>query len=168
MVELTPRVSQETEMKYRMRNLIAVAGVVAVPLLATASDFGGGWMRDKDTGTLYYSLAAEPGRHHQAGAVGHQSGSLNSFGGGWAQDRNTGTLYYTLAPEHGQHQAGTDGHQSGNLNSFGGGWVQDRITGTIYYSSAHDVSQGTESAGRQAAVSKAEGEWAHEPVSRTF
>ncbi len=155
-------------MKYRMMmNLIAGAGMVATPLLAAASDFGGGWKQDKDTGTLYYSLAPEHGRH-QAGTDGHRSGNLNSFGGGWVQGKDTGTLYYSLAPEHGRHQAGTDGHQSGNLNSFGGGWVQDRVTGTIYYSRAHDVSHGTESADRQSAVSKAEGGRAYEPVRRTF
>ena len=52
-------------MKYRMMmNLIAGAGMVATPLLAAASDFGGGWKQDKDTGALYYSLA--PGRSRRA------------------------------------------------------------------------------------------------------
>lgn len=94
-------------MKYRMMmNLIAGAGMVATPLLAAASDFGGGWKQDKDTGTLYYSLAPEHGRH-QAGTDGHRSGNLNSFGGGWVQDRVTGTIYYSRAHDvsHGTESA---------------------------------------------------------------
>jgi hypothetical protein len=85
-------------MKYQtMINMIAGAGLVLGPLSVAASGFGGGWMRDKDTGTLYYSLAPTPERHPTA-SHGQQSEQLNSFGGGWVQDKVSGTAYYLHMP----------------------------------------------------------------------
>jgi hypothetical protein len=150
-----------------MMNVIAGAGLVVTPLAVTASDFGGGWMQDKHTGTIYYSHAPEHGQN-QVSSAGHRPGDLNSFGGGWVQDKHTGTISYSLAPEHGQKQASSAGHRSGDLNSFGGGWVQDKHTSTIYYSRAHDASQDPVAGGSQGMMSRSEGGWANEPVKRNF
>ena len=83
-------------MKYRMlMNVMVGAGLVTAPLLVTASGFGGGWMHNKGTGTIYNSHAPDHG-HQQAAAERHQSVRLNSFGGGWVQDPVTRTLSYSL------------------------------------------------------------------------
>jgi hypothetical protein len=85
-------------MKYQtMINMIAGAGLVLGPLSVAASGFGGGWMRDKDTGTLYYSLAPTPERHPTA-SHGQKPEHLGSFGGGWVQDKVSGTAYYLHMP----------------------------------------------------------------------
>jgi hypothetical protein len=112
----------------------AVTGLVAGSLNAAAAGFGGGWMQDPNTGTLYYSHASD-GRLHAASDAGHSKGHQNSFGGGWVQDRHTNTLSYSRAPEVGQWHADSEKVQ---LNSFGGDWVHDRNTGTLSYSPAAD------------------------------
>jgi len=86
--------------KQAMINIIAGAGLVLGPVSVMASGFGGGWVQDKDTGTLYYSLAPTHERH-QAYSDAQQGKHLSSFGGGWMQNKDTGTLYYsrTHTPE---------------------------------------------------------------------
>jgi len=115
-----------------MINVIAGTGLVLGPLSVMASDFGGGWMQDKDTGTLYYSHAPTPERSHDA-SRGVHSGKLNSFGGGWVQDKDTGTLYYSLAPTPERHQLISEKRQTKHLNGFGGGWAHDEVTLTFYH-----------------------------------
>jgi hypothetical protein len=149
-------VSKENDMKYGiLMNVMAGAGLMATPVLVMASGFGGGWMHDKDTGTLSYTLAPDHGKH-QAAAERHQSARLNGFGGGWVQDPVTRTLSYTLAPDHGKHQAAAERHQSARLNGFGGGWVQDPVTGTLSYSLAHDRTGPAADAGSHSRLGKLE------------
>ena len=122
-------------MKYlTMIKYAAVTGLVAGSLNAAAAGFGGGWMHDRNTGTLYYSHASD-GRLHAASSAGHSKVHQNSFGGGWVQDPDTGTLSYSRSSDMGQRYA-TSGE--GRLNSFGGGWVHDSHTGTLSYSPAGD------------------------------
>ena len=52
--------------KQTMINIIAGTGLVLGPVSVMASGFGGGWMQDKDTGTLYYSHTQTPERHKVA------------------------------------------------------------------------------------------------------
>lgn len=86
-------------MKYPMMiKLIAVTGLVVAPLNAMASGFGGGWMQDKTTGTIYYSRAPSPERQQAASDAQPSNQRLNGFGGGWVQDKHTNTLSYH--PEH--------------------------------------------------------------------
>ena len=77
--------------------LVAATGLVLGSLNAAASGFGGGWVQDKNTGTIYNSLATTPERHHASHDKMHGGGHMNSFGGGWVQDKNTGTIYYSHA-----------------------------------------------------------------------
>ena len=98
-------------MKYRsMIKVIAGAGLAAGSMSVLASGFGGGWMQDRDTGTLYYSLAPTPPQQPSASS-GHQKERLNSFGGGWVQDRNTGTLTY-LHSHTDPHASKADGNST--------------------------------------------------------
>ena len=80
------------------RTMISVAAGIALvvgPLSATATEFGGGWMRDKNSGTLYNSNA--PTVEQQKTTASTYS-YRNDFGGGWAHDKNSGTIYYSNAP----------------------------------------------------------------------
>jgi hypothetical protein len=110
-------------------SLIAATGMAAPALSALASGFGGGWMHDKHTGTLSWTLAPEPVRHQ--GDSGNARQKLNSFGGGLVQDKSSGTLYSTRVP---QLERQADGHgEAGRPNSFGGGWVKDKSSNTLSY-----------------------------------
>ncbi len=83
------------EMKHqKMIKLIVMTGLVLGPLYATASSFGGGWVQNKATGTLYYSLAPTPDRQQLAADRQAPKSHTNGFGGGWAHDKATGTLSY--------------------------------------------------------------------------
>ena len=120
-----------------MINLIAGIGLVAAPLAAMSSDFGGGWKLDKNTGTLYNPNHApvETQSSHSHGNR-HAESNLNSFGGGFVQDKTTGTSYYSLAGKN-RSKSSSDAahrHAENKPNSFGGGLVQDMTTGTTYYS----------------------------------
>jgi hypothetical protein len=110
-------------------SLIAATGMAAPALSALASGFGGGWMHDKHTGTLYSTLAPEPVRHQ--GDSENAGQKLNSFGGGLVQDKYSGTLYSTQSPQMGR-QADSHG-KTGGPNSFGGGWVKDKSSNTLSY-----------------------------------
>ena len=129
-------------MKYPMMiKLIAVTGLVVAPLNAMASGFGGGWMQDKTTGTIYYSGAPSPERQQAVSDRQQPVQHLNSFGGGWVQDKTTSTIYYSRAPSPERQQAASDAQPSNQrLNGFGGGWVQDKHTNTLSYHPEHDAS----------------------------
>ena len=110
-------------------SLIAATGMAAPALSALASDFGGGWIHDKHTGTLSWTLAPESVRHQ--GDSENAGQKLNNFGGGLVQDRYTGTVYSSQAPQL-ERQADFHG-EAGRPNSFGGGWVQDKSSNTLSY-----------------------------------
>jgi hypothetical protein len=168
LINTTRYVSEETDMKYRMlMNMMVGAGMVTAPLLVTASGFGGGWMHNKGTGTLYYSHAPDYG-HQQAAAERHQSLRLNSFGGGWVQDPSSRTLSYSPAPDRDDQQAAAERHQSVRLNGFGGGWVQDPSSRTISYSLVHDRTVPTAAPGNHSSLSKQEGGVEPEPAKGMF
>ena len=106
-------------MKYRMlMNMMVGAGMVTAPLLVTASGFGGGWMHNKGTGTLYYSHAPDHG-HQQADAERHQSVRLNGFGGGWVHDPSSRTISYSLVHDRTVPTAAAGNHSS--LSKLEGG-----------------------------------------------
>ena len=82
-------------MKYQsMINVIAGAGLVLAPLSTMASDFGGGWVKDPNFGTTYYSNHP-PVEPSQSTAQKHSDGDKIGFGGGWVKDPNSGTTYYS-------------------------------------------------------------------------
>jgi len=74
-----------------MINVIAGISLVVGPLNAMASDFGGGLMRDKSTGTTYNSHAGYTSME-QSG-TNKANSEPNSFGGGLVQDKLTGTSF---------------------------------------------------------------------------
>lgn len=80
---------------HTMISLVAGIGLVVGPLSATASDFGGGWTRDKNSGTLMNSNAPTV---EQQQTTSSTYAKRNSFGGGWAHDPNSGTIYNSNAP----------------------------------------------------------------------
>ncbi len=110
-------------------SLIAATGMAAPALSALASDFGGGWIHDKNTGTLSWTMAPESVRNQ--GNSENAGQKPNSFGGGLVQDRYTGTVYSTQAPKV-DRQADSHG-ATGRPNSFGGGWVKDKSYNTLSY-----------------------------------
>lgn len=100
-----------------MISLVAGIGLVVGPLSATASDFGGGWTRDKNSGTLVNSKAPTVEQHQTTAS---KSTYRNSFGGGWAHHPNTGTIYNSNAPSvEKQHssasKARTESHSTGSV-----------------------------------------------------
>ena len=80
---------------HTMISLVAGIGLVVGPLSATASDFGGGWTRDKNSGTLVNSNAPTV---EQQQTTSSAYAERNSFGGGWAHNPNSGTIYNSNAP----------------------------------------------------------------------
>ena len=80
---------------YTMISLVAGIGLVVGPLSATASDFGGDWTRDKNSGTLVNSNAPTV---EQQQTTSSTYAERNSFGGGWAHNPNSGTIYNSNAP----------------------------------------------------------------------
>jgi hypothetical protein len=168
LINATRSVSKETDMKYGMlMNVMVGAGLMTAPVLVTASGFGGGWVQNPVTRTLYYSHESDRG-HQQAAAERHQSVRLNGFGGGWVQNPVTRTLSYSHESDHGHQQAAAERHQSVRLNGFGGGWVQNPVTRTLSYSLAHDRTVPVASAGSHSSLSRLEGGVEPEPARSTF
>jgi hypothetical protein len=96
---------------HTMINLTAGAALILGPLTASATEFGGGWMRDKNSGTIYNANAptVEQGSSQRADAY------KNSFGGGWAHD-SSGILYKSDMPTvDSQAHSGSKGSVSGSL-----------------------------------------------------
>jgi hypothetical protein len=119
-------------MKYQtLISLVAGIGLVAGPLTAMASGFGGGWMRDGNSGSIYNSSAptvVQP--QHPASTASHKNG----FGDGWARNPNSGTIYNTNASTVDQQRstAVANTKTASNKSGFGGGWARGNF-GTISY-----------------------------------
>jgi hypothetical protein len=121
--------------------LIAATGLVLGSVNAMASGFGGGWVQEKNTHTLYNSDTASPELHQSVTREQPAQSQMNSFGGGWVQEKNTRTLYYsvTSSPEL-QGAATREQPAQSQMNSFGGGWIKDRNTNTLSYEPVGDKS----------------------------
>jgi len=78
-----------------MISLVAGIGLVVGPLSASASDFGGGWTRDKNSGTLVNSNAPTVEQQQTTSSTYTER---NSFGGGWAHNPSSGTIYNSNTP----------------------------------------------------------------------
>ena len=78
-----------------MISLVAGIGLVVGPLSASASDFGSGWTRDNNSGTLVNSNAPTV---EQQQTTSSTYDKRNSFGGGWAHNSSSGTIYNSNAP----------------------------------------------------------------------
>lgn len=111
--------------KYTMISLVAGIGLVAGPLSATASDFGGGWTRDKNTGTFVNTNV--PTVEQQTTASTNTSG--NSFGEGWMQNPTTGTSYNTNTPTVEKQHTSASKSKS-NTESQNTVWLFNRFSGS--------------------------------------
>jgi len=80
---------------HTMINMIAGIGLVVGPLNAMASDFGGGLVRDKNTGTTYNANAGYNMTQHSG--TSKANSEPNSYGGGLVQNKLTGTTYNSNA-----------------------------------------------------------------------
>jgi hypothetical protein len=97
--------------KQSLINLTAGAVLVFGPLSASATEFGSGWMRDKNSGTLYNANAPTVEQSSSQRSDAYK----NSFGGGWAHD-TCDTLYKSDMPAvDSQQHAGSKGSVSGSV-----------------------------------------------------
>jgi len=108
-----------------MISLVAGIGLAAGPLSAMASDFGGSWTRDKNSGTLVNSNAPTVEQQQTAPS---RATYRNSFGGGWAHDPNTGTIYNsnatTVEKQHSSsNMAKSESHSNGSV------WAKNYMLG---------------------------------------
>ena len=91
--------------------MTAAAVLVTGPMSAVATEFGDGWMRDKNSGTIYNASAPTVERSSSQRSDAHK----NSFGGGWAHD-SSGILYKSDMPSvDSQQHAGNKGNISGSV-----------------------------------------------------
>jgi hypothetical protein len=121
-------------MKYKsMINVIAGAGLVVAPLSVMAAGFGGGWVKDPSSGTVYYSEHQPVEAADYSGQM-HSDGYTSDFGGGWAINQNSGTLYNSSHPPMEAGDESGQQHADGNMNVFGNGWAINEYSGTLYYS----------------------------------
>jgi len=109
---------------------LVVATGMAAPALTLASDFGGGWMHDKHTGTLSWTQAPDAVRHQ--GDAENTVQTPSGFGGGLVRNKDTGTVYSIHAPKVNQ-QADSHGQEAGRPTGFGGGWAKDKSSNTLSY-----------------------------------
>ena len=110
--------------KHTMISLVAGIGLVVGPLSATASDFGGGSTRDKNTGTYVNTNAPTV---EQQKTTTHTKTSGNSFGGGWMQDPTTGTSYNTNTPTVEKQHSSASKTKTESHNTV---WLMNRFSGS--------------------------------------
>ncbi len=109
-----------------MISLVAGVGLVAGPLSAMASEFGGSWTRDKNSGTLVNSNAPTIEQQQSAPSTANYR---NSFEGGWAHDTNTGTIYNSNAPTV-EKQHNTASKAKSKSHNTANTWAKNYMFGT--------------------------------------